>query len=73
MKRCLKNLSGRSGVDYEQLQTLLAEIKTVINNKPLTFLYDETAEEVLTPNHLLYGRKINLENNSEISVSTMKI
>ena len=40
---------------------LLAEIQTIIN-RPLTFLYDKPAEEVLSPNHLLFGRKINLEN-----------
>ena len=44
---------------------MLAEIQIVINNRPLTFLYDKPAEEVLTPNHLLYGRKINLENISK--------
>ena len=64
VKRCLKKLLGRAHVDYEQLLTVLAEIQTVINNRPLTFLYDEPGDEVLTPNHLLYGRKINLENTS---------
>ena len=39
--------------------TLLAQIQ-VINNRPLTFMYEEPGEEVLTPNHLLFGRKINL-------------
>ena len=43
----------------------MAEIQIVINNRPLTFLYDKPAEEVLTPNHLLFGRKINLENISK--------
>ena len=38
---------------------MLAEIQTVINNRPLTILYDEPVEEV---HHLLIGRKINLEN-----------
>ena len=37
------------------------KIQTVINNRPLTFLYDGPAEEVLIPNGLLFGRKINLE------------
>ena len=37
----------------------------VINNRPLTFIYDEPAEEVLAPNHLLFGTKINLENISK--------
>ena len=65
VKRCLRKLSGRSGVDYEQLHTLLAEIQTIINKRPLTFPYDDPAEEVLTPNHLLFGRKTNLENISK--------
>ena len=65
MKTCLKKLSGRSRVDYEQLHTLLAEIQSVKNNRSLTFLYDEPAEEVLTENHLLFGRKFNLENISK--------
>ena len=65
MKRCLKELLGWSRVHYEQLHTLLAEIQTVINNSSLTFLYDETMEEVLVPNHLLLDRKINLENISK--------
>ena len=48
MKRCLRKLLGWPRVDYEQLHMLLAEIRTIINNGPLTFLYDETADEVLT-------------------------
>lgn len=43
--------------------TLLSQIQVVINNRPLTFMYDEPGEEVLTPNHLLFGRKINLESH----------
>ena len=65
MKRCLKKFIGRSRVDYEQLHMLLAEIQTVINNRPLTFPYDEPTEEVLTPNHLLFSRKISFENISK--------
>ena len=65
MKSCLKKLLGWSRVDYEQLQMLLTEIQTVINNKPFTFLYEERTKKVLTPNHLLLGRKTNLENISK--------
>ena len=65
MKRCLRKLLGRSRVDYEQLHMLLTEIQTIVNNRPLTFLYDDPAEVVLTPNHLLFGRKINLDNISK--------
>ena len=44
---------------------LLAEIQTVLKNRSLTFLYGELSEKLLTPNHLLFGRKINLENISK--------
>ena len=43
--------------------TLLFQIQAVINYRPLTFMYDEPGEEVLTPNHLLFGRKINRESH----------
>ena len=62
IESCLKKLLGQSRIDYKQLYTLLAELDTVISNSPLLFLYDEPAEEVLTQNDLLFGRKINLEN-----------
>ena len=65
MKRCLKKLLGWSRVSYEQLHTLLPETQTFVNNRLLTFLYDGPTEEVLTPNHLLLFRKINLENISK--------
>ena len=47
--------------NYEQLLTLLAHIQTVINNCPLTLMYEAPGEKVLTPHHSLYGRTFNLE------------
>ena len=44
----------------EEMLTILAKIQTVINDCPLTFLYEDPGEQVLTPNHLLFGRRMNL-------------
>ena len=55
VKRCLKKILNNLRLDYEYMLTLLAQIQVVINNRPLTFMYDEPGEEVLTPNHLLFG------------------
>ena len=63
VKRCLKKILNNLRLDYEYMLTLLAQIQVVFNNCPLTFMYDEPGEEVLSPNHLLFGRKINLESN----------
>ena len=34
------------------------EVEAVVNTQPLTYLDDDISNEVLTPAHLLYGRKI---------------
>ena len=47
--------------NYKPLLILLAHVQAVINNHPLTFIYEEPGDEILTPHHLLYERTINLE------------
>ncbi|XP_074608745.1 uncharacterized protein LOC141863176 [Acropora palmata] len=59
-KRCLRKSLGRTSMNFESLRTLLIEIEATINNRPLTYIYDDE-ERVwypLTPSHLIYGRRI---------------
>ena len=60
VKRCLKKSIGTGSVTFGELRTLLIEIETTINNRPLTFIYDdeEGLSYALTPSHLIYGRQI---------------
>ena len=60
-KRCLKKILGDSRLTYEEVLTILSEIQVRINNRRLTFLYEEPGDEVVTPNRLLFGRKLNLD------------
>ena len=65
MRKELENLK----LNYGQLQTVLLEIETILNNRPLTYYADEN-EPCLTPNHMLYGRALKLcypETNSYVS------
>ena len=43
---------------FEELQTVLFEVELIINNAPLTYVYPNTIETCLTPNHLLFGRQL---------------
>ena len=43
---------------FEELQTVLIEVKLIINNAPLTYVYPNTIKTYLTPNHLLLGRQL---------------
>ena len=54
-------------VDYEDLLTIFVEIQRVINNRPLTYNYNDVDSEPLTPNHLISGRRLDINNFNENS------
>ena len=43
-KRCLKKVLSNSRLTYGEMLTVLSEIKVILNNAHLTFLYDEVGE-----------------------------
>ena len=64
VKRCIKKAVGVGRLSYTELQTLIMEIEAILNNRPICQDYDDEIEDVLTPNHLLYGRRLGNVNNS---------
>ena len=44
--------------NFEELQTVLIEVKQIINNAPLKYVYPNTIKTYLTTNHLLFGRQL---------------
>ena len=53
---------------FEELQSVLIEIKLIINNAPLTYDYPNTIKTYLTPNHLLFGRHLLCYSNTTSTV-----
>ena len=70
IKNTLKKKVGVSLLDYEQLNTVLAEIENVIHSRQLTYMNDENTDESLTPYHLIYGRNIATNKVSLLKMST---
>ena len=71
VKRCLKKVVGKACLNFYKLQIILSGIEIIINSRPLNMLYNGEMYEVMTPNHLLFGRKLyqenpNWESNSDI-------
>ena len=64
VKRCLKKTIGKACLSYVELQTVLLEIELILNTRPLLPLHDDDAEEILTPHHILYGRKFDMYNEN---------
>ena len=53
---------------FEELQTVLIQVKLIVNNAPLTYVYPNTIEAYLTPNHLLFGRQLLCYSNTTSTV-----
>ena len=49
----------------DRLQTLLFQVESILNNRPIDADYDDDCEEVLTPNHLVFGRRLETMNHGD--------
>ena len=72
VKTCLKKSLGHSLLKLIELQTLLAEIQAVINDRPIIFVYDddEGITYPLTPAELIHGRRITSYNDKTFEIFT---
>ena len=64
VKMSLKKILGKSLLSYEELETVLLKIESVINGRPLAYLSEDDLGDALTPNHLIYSRNIRTESNA---------
>jgi len=43
---------------FGNIQIVLAEVECILNSRPLCHIYDENVDEVITPSHFLFGRRL---------------
>ena len=63
--RCLKKTLGNAKLCYEELETVIIDIKGILNSRLLTYVYSEITdvyseitEGPLTPAHLVCSRRL---------------
>ena len=75
VKRCLRKVLTNARLTFEEMLTVVKQVESIINNRPLTYLYtEENVEPPLTPNKLIYGRSIDdtiLNNDVECDVGNL--
>ena len=54
VKRPLRKVLGNARLTHDELLTVLLEIESTLNSRPLTYEYDEIGGEMLTPSHLIF-------------------
>ena len=55
LRSCLRKLIGQAKFSYEELLTGVAEVKAILNSRPLTYLTTDDLDEPVTPSHLISG------------------
>ena len=58
LKSCLRKLIGQAKFSYEELLTGVAEVKAILNSRPLTYLTTDDLDEPVTPSHLISGVRL---------------
>ncbi|XP_006815926.1 uncharacterized protein LOC102805761 [Saccoglossus kowalevskii] len=67
-KNAIKKVLGRSYISFEELRTVLTEIETTLNDRPITYVSGDIDDATpLTPSHLLHGRQMTILPYPEIS------
>ena len=69
VKELLRKVVANARLTFEELQMLLSEVEAIVNNRPLTYVYEDNVETCLTPNLMLFGRALSLTNSESVGVS----
>ena len=59
VKRCLRKTLRNAKLDYDELHTILVEIESTLNSRPLTYVSSDEIGDPITPSHLVVGRRVN--------------
>ena len=70
-KRSLRKILSKSKLTYEEQLTVICEIESVINSRPLCYVYDDSIKDVIAPSHLLLGRRVLTKLDSDFNENNM--
>ena len=57
IKQSLYKVTGKALLKLKELKEVLIDVKTVLNNRPLSYVEDDIELQELTPNIMIFGRQ----------------
>ena len=60
VKQAFYKVVGRSSLTWEELKDVILDVEISLNNRPLTYVEDDSEVSVLTPNAMIIGQVSNL-------------
>ena len=72
VKSSLKKVVGKALLNYNEMVTIITEIEG-LNSRRLTYLNEENVYDLLTPNHLIYGRDIKADQITSYNNEVLEI
>ena len=77
VKTTLRNILGKSKLNFEELYTILTQVECMLNSRPLSCVYTEENCEPVIPSLLLLGRNLqrhwfNTTSDENIKLNVMK-
>ena len=58
LKRILRKILAIARLDYEELLTVVTEVESISNSRPISYVYTEETEEPICPSHLVTGKRL---------------
>ena len=68
VKQTLRKVLGKGTLTYDELLTMITRAEAVINSRPLCYQYSDQVSDVITPLHLMLGRRLLTQHESEVVV-----
>ena len=66
VKQTIFKVMGKSTLRWKELKSLLLDVETTINNRPLRYVEDDIQSGVLPPNLIMFEQDVHIPDREEI-------
>ena len=71
MKQALNKSTGHGNLPWKELEEVLLDVETTVNNRPLSYVEDDVQMPVLTPNSMQFGQPNTTSEEEEAEIENV--